>query len=129
MTLALAAGTLGLSSDAGRRAHRPWSSAHLQSHGGIVGEALYRLAHRLVQDVGVDILVVFLLLVGVDPADGRLARERDPRDRQRPGGHDAHGRAALGAREPRPRGADERLERRTSRTPIAAARPSPRRRS
>ena len=39
--------------------------AHLQSHGGVVGEALYQLAHRLVQSVGVDILVVFLLLAGV----------------------------------------------------------------
>jgi S-DNA-T family DNA segregation ATPase FtsK/SpoIIIE len=36
----------------------------LQTHGGVVGEALYQLAHRFVQDVGVDILVVFLLLVG-----------------------------------------------------------------
>ena len=44
---------------------RVWSSAHLQSHGGIAGEALYQLTHRLVQDVGVDILVVFLLLTGV----------------------------------------------------------------
>ena len=42
-----------------------WTSAYLQSHGGVVGEGLYQLAHRLVQDVGVDILVVFLLLVGV----------------------------------------------------------------
>ena len=44
---------------------RRWSSAHLQSHGGVVGEALYEVSHRLVQSVGVDILVVFLLLAGV----------------------------------------------------------------
>ena len=37
----------------------------LQAHGGVVGEALYQLTHRLVQNVGVDILVVFLLLAGV----------------------------------------------------------------
>jgi S-DNA-T family DNA segregation ATPase FtsK/SpoIIIE len=62
VTLALAAGMLGLSS-APTGAH-VWVSAHLQSHGGVVGEALYQLTHRLVQSVGVDILVVFLLLTG-----------------------------------------------------------------
>jgi S-DNA-T family DNA segregation ATPase FtsK/SpoIIIE len=63
-TLALAAGTLGVSSgpSAGERS---WTSASLQAHGGVLGEGLYQLAHRLVQDVGVDILVVFLLLVGL----------------------------------------------------------------
>jgi S-DNA-T family DNA segregation ATPase FtsK/SpoIIIE len=63
-TLALAAGTLGVSSGPGKSA-AAWTSSSLQSHGGVIGEALYQLAHRLVQDVGVDILVVFLLLVGV----------------------------------------------------------------
>jgi len=64
VTLALAAGTLGVSS--GPVAGTPaWSSAHLQTHGGIVGQALYELTHRLVQTVGVDILVVFLLVCGV----------------------------------------------------------------
>ncbi len=67
VTLALAAGMLGLSS--GERGDRagagPWTSAHLQSHGGVAGEALYQAAHRLVQSVGVDILAVFLLLTGV----------------------------------------------------------------
>jgi S-DNA-T family DNA segregation ATPase FtsK/SpoIIIE len=64
ITLALAAGMLGLSS-------RPmpgapaFSSEHLQSHGGILGAAIYGAAHPLVQDVGVDILVIFLALVGV----------------------------------------------------------------
>ncbi len=37
----------------------------MQSHGGVLGTALFQLAHRLVQDVGVGIVVVFLLLVGV----------------------------------------------------------------
>ena len=64
ITLALAAGTLGVSSGPGR-AGASWTSAFLQAHGGVAGEALYQLTHRLVQDVGVDILVVFLLLVGV----------------------------------------------------------------
>jgi DNA segregation ATPase FtsK/SpoIIIE, S-DNA-T family len=64
LTLALAAGMLGLSS-APSGAGRVWSSAHLQGHGGIVGQGLYELVHRLVQSVGVDILVVFLALAGV----------------------------------------------------------------
>ena len=67
VTLALAAGMLGLSS--GERgvhtAAGSWTSAHLQTHGGVAGEALYEIAHRLVQSVGVDILAVFLLLTGV----------------------------------------------------------------
>jgi DNA segregation ATPase FtsK/SpoIIIE, S-DNA-T family len=67
VTLALAAGTLGVSG--GTPAHGPapeeWRSAFLQTHGGILGQALYWAAHRMVQTAGVDILVVFLTLVGV----------------------------------------------------------------
>jgi DNA segregation ATPase FtsK/SpoIIIE, S-DNA-T family len=59
ITLALSAGTLGLSAGHPHGAH-PWSSNFLQQHGGVLGEALYQLAVRLVQDVGVQILVVFL---------------------------------------------------------------------
>ena len=59
MTLALAAGTLGVSSGARPRTRdSSWTSAFLQAHGGVVGEALYQVTHRLVQNVGVDILVV-----------------------------------------------------------------------
>jgi S-DNA-T family DNA segregation ATPase FtsK/SpoIIIE len=67
VTLALAAGTLGVSSGpaAGGAHASPWASAHLQSHGGAVGEALYQGTHRLVESVGVNILVVFLFVVGV----------------------------------------------------------------
>jgi DNA segregation ATPase FtsK/SpoIIIE, S-DNA-T family len=67
ITLALAAGTLSVSSGpaAGGAHASPWASAHLQSHGGAVGEALYQGTHRLVESVGVNILVVFLFLVGV----------------------------------------------------------------
>jgi S-DNA-T family DNA segregation ATPase FtsK/SpoIIIE len=64
VTLALAAGMLGFSSTPAP-GDPAWTSAYLQSHGGIAGEALYQLSHRLVQDVGVDILVVFLLITGV----------------------------------------------------------------
>jgi S-DNA-T family DNA segregation ATPase FtsK/SpoIIIE len=67
VTLALAAGTLGVSSGA-RGASLPggsWTSVFLQAHGGILGEGLYQATHRLVQDVGVEILVVFLALTGL----------------------------------------------------------------
>jgi DNA segregation ATPase FtsK/SpoIIIE, S-DNA-T family len=64
VTLALAAGTLGVSSGPGN-SETAWHSPQLQARGGAFGEALYQLSHRLVQDVGVGILVVFLLLVGV----------------------------------------------------------------
>jgi S-DNA-T family DNA segregation ATPase FtsK/SpoIIIE len=64
ITLGLAAGTLGVSS---RTAHgvSEFSASFLAAHGGIAGELLYQLGHRLVQDVGVDILVVFMALAGV----------------------------------------------------------------
>jgi S-DNA-T family DNA segregation ATPase FtsK/SpoIIIE len=66
-TLALAAGTLGVSPGrAGIPLHgTSWSSSFLQSHGGAAGEGLYQASHRLVGGVGVNILVIFLLLVGV----------------------------------------------------------------
>jgi DNA segregation ATPase FtsK/SpoIIIE, S-DNA-T family len=64
VTLALAAGTAGVSSGPGN-AETAWTSVHLQSRGGAFGEVIYQGTHRLVQDVGVGILVVFLLLVGV----------------------------------------------------------------
>jgi S-DNA-T family DNA segregation ATPase FtsK/SpoIIIE len=64
VTLALAAGMFGLSSGS-PQGTRSWSSAHLQTHGGLAGQALYELTHRLVQSVGVDILALFLLITGV----------------------------------------------------------------
>ncbi len=55
ITLALAAGMLGLSSKpAGGDA--AWNSSYLQAHGGAIGEGFYLLAHRFVENVGVDIL-------------------------------------------------------------------------
>jgi DNA segregation ATPase FtsK/SpoIIIE, S-DNA-T family len=66
VSMALAAGTLGVSSGSSPKpGESSWSGVFLQSHGGVVGEALYRPAHRLVQSVGVDLLIVFLLFVGV----------------------------------------------------------------
>jgi DNA segregation ATPase FtsK/SpoIIIE, S-DNA-T family len=64
VTLALAAGSAGVSSGPGN-AETAWTSTHLQARGGAFGEVIYQVSHRLVQDVGVGILVVFLLLVGV----------------------------------------------------------------
>ncbi|HTY95668.1 MAG TPA: DNA translocase FtsK [Solirubrobacteraceae bacterium] len=63
ITLALAAGTLGITSGAGPHS-QAWTSAHMQSHGGVVGEALFRLASPLVHGLGVGILVVFLAITG-----------------------------------------------------------------
>jgi S-DNA-T family DNA segregation ATPase FtsK/SpoIIIE len=67
VTLALAAGVLGLSSGTPSEASASaqWQSAHLQTHGGILGQGLYWVSHRLVQSAGVDILILFLLVVGV----------------------------------------------------------------
>ncbi|HEV3046775.1 MAG TPA: DNA translocase FtsK [Solirubrobacteraceae bacterium] len=67
VTLALAAGMLGLSSRERGLAptgSRAWASSYLQAHGGVLGQALYAVTHKLVQQVGVDILVVFLLIAG-----------------------------------------------------------------
>ncbi len=64
IVLALAAGTMGVSEGRGAGGSQ-WSSHLLQQRGGAVGEALYVVAHRLVQQVGVDILVVFLFVVGL----------------------------------------------------------------
>ncbi len=63
ITLALAAGTLGITTGPGPHSDA-WTSAHMQSHGGVVGEALFRLASPLVQSLGVGILVVFLAVTG-----------------------------------------------------------------
>jgi DNA segregation ATPase FtsK/SpoIIIE, S-DNA-T family len=66
ITMALAAGTLGVSSGANPQpGESPWSAVFAQSHGGVVGEALYRVSHKLVQNVGVDLLIAVLLFVGV----------------------------------------------------------------
>ncbi len=64
VVLALAAGTLGVSRGPVTNGSQ-WSAHFLQARGGAVGEALYTVAHRLVQQVGVDILVVFLFAVGL----------------------------------------------------------------
>src|ERR1700689_5382833 len=65
IVLALAAGTLGVSPGTPAGGGAEWSSTFLSARGGALGELMYEAAHRLVQQVGVDILVVFLFIVGV----------------------------------------------------------------
>ena len=65
LALALAAGTLGISSAPSSHGAGQWHVAYLEAHGGLVGQALYWATSRLVQQIGVSILVVFLFLVGV----------------------------------------------------------------
>ena len=65
VTMALAAGTLGVSSGASpNTGESSWSGVFMQAHGGVVGEALYQAAHRSVQSVGVDLIIAVLLFVG-----------------------------------------------------------------
>jgi len=63
VTLALAAGTLGLGADTG--AAGTWARATLDAHGGAVGAALYWTTSHLFSDVGSHILAIFLFLAGL----------------------------------------------------------------
>jgi S-DNA-T family DNA segregation ATPase FtsK/SpoIIIE len=62
LTLALAAGTLGLGPSGPR--HGNWDVAWAKSHGGMVGEALFWLSSTLLGPVGAHIIALFLLLAG-----------------------------------------------------------------
>jgi S-DNA-T family DNA segregation ATPase FtsK/SpoIIIE len=64
VTLALAANTLGISGGSVQGSSQ-WHQSSLESHGGIAGQSLYWVTDRLVQSVGVSILVIFLLLVAI----------------------------------------------------------------
>src|SRR5690242_15201071 len=63
LTLALAAGTLGLGPGGTR--HGFWHPAFFERRGGAVGEALFWVSQRLVSDLGAHILAIFLFLAGV----------------------------------------------------------------
>jgi DNA segregation ATPase FtsK/SpoIIIE, S-DNA-T family len=66
VTMALAAGTLGIGPGASpERGESSWSGVFLQAHGGVMGEALYKSSHGLVQSVGVDLIVAVLTFTGV----------------------------------------------------------------
>jgi DNA segregation ATPase FtsK/SpoIIIE, S-DNA-T family len=121
VTLALAAGMFGLGSGHGEivaSGRRAWSSSYLQSHGGVVGQALYGLGHSMVQQTGVYILVVFLALASLILLTGasiasvlratgggmldstRMVRRLGVREGQRPGRRRA-------TAEPAPEGEEE----------------------
>jgi S-DNA-T family DNA segregation ATPase FtsK/SpoIIIE len=63
LTLALAAGTLGLGPGAAS-AQQFWSAAALERRGGILGQAELWVASHLFSTVGADILAVFLFIAG-----------------------------------------------------------------
>jgi S-DNA-T family DNA segregation ATPase FtsK/SpoIIIE len=63
LTLALAAGTLGLGPNGARDGF--WHTDFLSERGGIVGEALFYAASNLIGTVGVHILAVFLFLAAI----------------------------------------------------------------
>ncbi|MCW2952913.1 MAG: translocase FtsK, partial [Conexibacter sp.] len=62
VTLAFAAGTLGLGGGVPRAA---WAQDVLEGRGGAVGETLYWISSKLFSDVGAHILAVFLFLAGL----------------------------------------------------------------
>jgi DNA segregation ATPase FtsK/SpoIIIE, S-DNA-T family len=63
LTLALAAGTLGLGPSGAR--HGFWHTDFLSARGGIVGDALFYAASNLIGTVGAHILAVFLFLAAL----------------------------------------------------------------
>ncbi len=64
LLLALAAGTLGLGADRPLR-HGYFEPAFHESHGGVLGEALYWAATTLFQRLGAHILAVLLMISGI----------------------------------------------------------------
>jgi DNA segregation ATPase FtsK/SpoIIIE, S-DNA-T family len=63
LTLALAAGTLGLGPSGAR--HGFWHTDFLSARGGIIGDALFYAASNLIGTVGAHILAVFLFLAAL----------------------------------------------------------------
>ena len=63
VTLAFAAGTFGLGPSGTR--HGYFHRAYFEPRGGILGEAEFWSAHRLVSTLGADVLAAFLFLAGV----------------------------------------------------------------
>jgi DNA segregation ATPase FtsK/SpoIIIE, S-DNA-T family len=64
LTLALAAGTLGLGPGAAHGS-RFWHASVIEARGGLLGEAEFWVASHLLSTLGADILAVFLLVAGV----------------------------------------------------------------
>jgi DNA segregation ATPase FtsK/SpoIIIE, S-DNA-T family len=63
VTLALAAGTFGLGADGPRPDW--WNGPWMETHGGVVGEALFYGSAKAIGSVGAHILAVFLFIAGV----------------------------------------------------------------
>ncbi|MEA2280137.1 MAG: segregation ATPase FtsK/SpoIIIE, family [Solirubrobacteraceae bacterium] len=63
LTLALAAGTLGLGPSGAR--HGYWDPAWAKERGGMVGEGLFWICSTLLGSVGAHIVALFLLLAGI----------------------------------------------------------------
>jgi S-DNA-T family DNA segregation ATPase FtsK/SpoIIIE len=63
LTLAFAAGTLGLGTNVPR--HALFETSHLKSHGGLVGALLYALFSTFFQRIGAHIAALFMLASGV----------------------------------------------------------------
>jgi S-DNA-T family DNA segregation ATPase FtsK/SpoIIIE len=64
LTLALAAGTLGLGPGAAS-GHAFWRASSFENRGGIVGQGELWVASHLFSTLGADILAIFLLIAGV----------------------------------------------------------------
>ncbi len=64
LTLALAAGTLGIGPGA-LSGHAFWHAAAFESRGGVVGQAEFWVASHLLSTLGADILAVFLFVAGL----------------------------------------------------------------
>jgi S-DNA-T family DNA segregation ATPase FtsK/SpoIIIE len=63
LTLALAAGTLGLGPGAARAGY--WHPAVFEARGGLIGATEFWVASHLLSTLGADILAIFLLLTGL----------------------------------------------------------------
>ncbi len=72
-SLAAAADTFGLF--AGERPVKLFDAAYLAAHGGVLGEALWAVLHRVIGLLGVNVLVVTFFLAGVLLATGSSFRQ------------------------------------------------------
>ncbi len=122
VTLALAAGTLGVSSGtpAAMRASEQWRSAFLQSHGGILGQGLYWVFPPARADRGRGHPCRVPAGGRRRAADGTLAGGGRARDGQWPGRHQS--RAACSSERPRAREQDAAQDERSERAQTGSPR-------
>ncbi len=67
--LALAAGTFGLGLDKPPR-HELFDRAYFEGHGGVIGETIYAVVSKLMQDFGAHVAAVALVLIGLQQLTG-----------------------------------------------------------